>query len=469
MAKTKYSIGGSNRLKLGTNALIYSVVVLAILIVVQLIAYRHNKRFDLTESKIHSLSPQSVKVLQHIKDDVTIKAFMREGPEKEKVAELLDLYAYHSKKVHPQIIDPDRHPGEAKKYDVRNYGTLVLLCGGRKEKILQTDEETVTNALVKVTQKEKKKIYFLVGHGEKDLKDSGKTGYSQVKKSLEEKNYEVKTLLLTRNAEVPKGANVLVIADPQVELLQHELDALKEYLKRGGHLLVMLNPYTSVGLVNFLKDYGFIIGNDIIVDKLSRVLGGGYLMPVVATYGSHPITRNFKMMTFYPTARSVQIMKGKDAEMNWNLTVLAKTAEASWGETDRKLLEEGKARFDKGKDLKGPVPLAAVCEVTPQGMVKLTGKLREKRRPRLVVVGDPDFAENGYFSLYGNGIFLLNIVNWLAEKDVLIAIPPKNKENQPLTLTRNQGLVSFWVNVVAIPLAVILIGIVVLVRRRFNG
>ncbi len=469
MAKAKRSSGGSNRLRLGTNALIYSVVVLAILVFVQLIAYRHDKRFDLTEAKIHSLSPQSVKVLKNIKNDVTIKAFMREGPEKEKVAELLDLYAYHSKKIHPEIVDPDRHPGEAKKYDVRNYGTLVFLCGDRKEKILQADEEAVTNALIKVTQKKKKKIYFLTGHGEKDLKVSGKTGYSQVKKSLEEKNYEVKTLLLTRNEGVPKDANVLVIADPQVELLQHELDALKEYLKRGGHLLVMINPYTSVGLVNFLKDYGFIVGNDIIVDKLSRILGGGYLMPVVTTYGSHPITRNFNMMTFYPTARSVQIMKGKNAEMNWNLTVLAKTAEASWAETDRKMLEAGKARFDKGKDLKGPVPLAAVCEVTPQGMVKLTGKLREKRRPRIVVVGDPDFVENGYFSLYGNGIFFLNMVNWLAEKDVLIAIPPKNKESQPLTLTRKQGLISFWVNVVAIPLAIIIIGIVVLVRRRFNG
>lgn len=469
MAKIDRSSGSSRRLRLGTNAFLYSIVVLAILVVIQLIAYRHTKRFDLTESKIHSLSPQTVKVLKNIKEDVTIKAFMREGQDKEKAAELLDLYAYHSKKIHPQIIDPDRHPGEAKQYDVKNYGTLVFLCGKRKEKILQSDEEAITNALIKVTQKKKKKIYFLTGHGEKDLKSAGKTGYSKVKKSLEEKNYEVKSLLLTRNEGVPKDADVLVIADPQVELLQHELTALKAYLKRGGHLLVMLNPYTSVGLVNFLKDYGFIVGNDMIVDKLSRILGGGYLMPVVASYGPHPITRNFNMMTFYPTARSVKVMKGRDAEMNWNLTVLAKTGEASWGETDRKLLEEGKAKFDKGQDLKGPVPLAAVCEVTPEGMVKLTGKLRKKRRPRLVVVGDPDFVENSYFGLYGNGIFFLNMVNWLAEKDVLIAIPPKNPENQPLTLTRNQGLFSFWINVVAIPLIIIIIGFVVFIRRRITG
>jgi ABC-type uncharacterized transport system involved in gliding motility auxiliary subunit len=469
MAKRDRSSGGSRRLRLGTNTLIYSVVVLAILVVIQLIAYRHNKRFDLTANKVHSLSPQSVKILKNIKKDVTIKAFMREGQDKEKVAELLDLYAYHSKRIHTQIIDPDRHPGEAKQYDVRNYGTLVFLCGDKKEKILQTNEEAITNALVKVTQKKKKKIYFLTGHGEKDLKDSGKTGYSQVKKSLEEKSYDVKTLLLSRNEGVPKDADVLVIADPQVELLQHELTALRNYLKRGGHLLVMINPYTSVGLVNFLKDFGFIVGDNMIVDKLSRILGGGYLMPVVASYGNHPITRNFNMMTFYPTARSVQVMKGKNAEMNWNLTVLAKTGEASWAETDRKLLEEGKAAFDKGQDFKGPVPLAAVCEVTPQGMAKLTGKLREKRRPRIVVVGDPDFVENGYFGLYGNGILFLNMANWLAEKDVLIAIPPKNPETQPLTLTRNQGLFSFWINVVGIPFIIIIIGVVVFIRRRVVG
>ena len=459
----------TKRLQIGANAFFYSLIVLAILIIIQLIVIRHTKRYDLTANKIHSLSPQSIKVLKNIREDVTIKAFMREGNEKEKVAELLDLYAYHSKKIHPEIIDPDRHPGEAKQYHVKNYGTLVFLCGNRREKILQTSEEAITNALVKVTQKRKKVIYFLAGHGEKDIKDTGKTGYSQARKALEDKNYEVKTLLLSRNAGVPKDADVLVIAGPQVELLQHELKAIRDYLKRGGHLLVMINPYTAVSLVHLLKDFGLIVGNNMIVDKLSRVLGGSYLMPVVVSYGTHPITRNFNMMTFYPTARSVQVMQGKKAEMNFNLTVLAETGKASWGETNRKMLNEGKAQFDKGQDLPGPVPLAAVCEVTPEGMTKLVGKLREKNRPRIVVVGDPDFVTNSYFGLSGNGIFFTNIVNWLAEEGILIAIPPKNKETQPLTLTRNQGIFSFWINVVAIPLIVVIIGLVVFIRRRITG
>ncbi len=469
MASKKFKSESSRRLQFGANALIYSLVVLAILVVIQLIAYRHTKRFDLTENKIHSLSAQSVKVLKNLKKDVTIKAFMREGKDKEKVAELLDLYAYHSKKIHTEIIDPDRHPGVAKQYNVKNYGTLVFLCGDRKEKILQHTEEAITNAIVKVTQKHRKKIYFLTGHGEKGLKDTGKDGYSQVKKALQDKNYEVKPLLLTRNTGVPKDCDVLVIAGPQVELLKHELTSIQDYLKRGGHLLVMLNPYTAVGLVNMLKNYGFIVGDNMIVDKLSRVLGGSYLMPVVIKYGSHPITRNFNMMTFYPTARSVQVMKGKTAETNFSLTVLAETGKASWAETDRKMLEAGKAQFDKGKDLPGPVPLAAVCTVTPEGMAQLTGKLREKKRPRIVVVGDPDFVTNSYFALSGNGIFFTNIVNWLAEEGVLIAIPPKNTESQPLTLTRHQGLFSFWVNVVAIPLIIIIIGFVVYIRRRITG
>ncbi len=466
MSKSEFESGSAKRLRLGANTFIYSIVVLSILVFIQLIAYRHTRRFDLTANKIHSLSPQSIKVLKNIRKDVTIKAFMREGREKEKLAELLDLYAYHSKKIHPEIIDPDRHPGEAKQYNVTNYGTLVFLCGDKREKILQSTEEAITNAIVKVTQKNKKIIYFLTGDGEKDINNSGKNGYSQAKKALEDKNYEVKTILLSRSKEVPKNAAVLIIADPQAELLQHELTAIRSYLKRGGHLLVMINPYTAVGLVNLLKDYGLIIGNDMIVDKLSRVLGGGYLMPVVIKYGDHPITRNFNMMTFYPTARSVQVMKGKKAETDFKLTILAKTSKESWAETNRKMLESGKAQFDKGRDLPGPVPLAAVCEVTPEGMTKLTGKSREKRRPKIVVVGDPDFVTNSYFGLSGNGIFFTNIVNWLAEEGILIAIPPKNTENQPLTLTRNQGLFSFWVNVVGIPLVIIIIGVVVFIRRR---
>ena len=467
MAKTNHSSQNARKLRSGANAFIYSIVVLAILVFIQLIVTRHTKRFDLTENKLHSLSPQSIKVLKNIREDVNIKAFMKGGKDKKTVAELLDLYAYHSKKIHPEMIDPDRHPGLAKQYDVRNYGTLVFLSGKRKEKILQSDENAITNALIKVTQKKKKTIYFLTGHGEKGLKDSGKTGYATVKKSLEDKNYVVKTLLLSRNEGVSKDCNVLVIADPQVELLQHELTALKVYLKRGGHLFVLVNPFTStVGLTNLLKDVGIVVGNNIIVDKLSRIIGGGYLMPVATKYGSHPITAHFTTATFYPTARSISIMKGKDVRTNWNLTILAQTGKESWAETNRKLLEAGKATFDKGKDIKGPVSMAAVSEATPQGMIKLTGKLRKKGRPRIIVVGDPDFAENSYFGLSGNGILFLNMINWLAEKDSLIAIPPKNPENQPITLTRQKSLWAFWINVVVIPLIIILIGIGVFIRRR---
>ena len=61
---------------------------------------------------------------------------------------------------------------------------------------------------------------------------------------------------------------------------------------------MFLNPFQSPKLCTFLKDYGFVTADDIVVDRMSRVLGGDYLMPVITTYMQFPITKNFTWLRF---------------------------------------------------------------------------------------------------------------------------------------------------------------------------
>ena len=251
---------------------------------------------------------------------------------------------------------------------------------------------------------------------------------------------------------------MLIVSGPKKDLLPDELTRLANYVNRGGSVLFMLDPGPSEGTAEFLKGYGFSVGNDIIIDKMSQVFGANYLVPVVTQYEKdHPVTAEFNIMTFFPLARSVDMEKDP-AKGNYPL---AMTGEASWAETDRKALEEGKAGYNEGKEKKGPLSIAAVATREVEGSDrKLFGKI--------VVVGDSDFVNNTHVNLAGNKDFFLNTVSWLTEEAELISVRKKDANMTPVILTASQGRFIFWIPVVVIPSIILVAGIAVLSRRRIN-
>ena len=431
---------------------LYLASFLGILIVLMLFAQQYHLRFDLTTNKRYSLSPQTIKVLNKLKKSVKVIGFFTTGAEKNKAKDLLEQYTYHSKKIDYIFIDPERHPLEAKKYNIHRYNTLVVQSDQKREQIYEISEEKLTNAIVKVTRKGKKTIYFLKGHGEHDIKDVEKNGYSKLKDTLEEKGYEVKSLLLVKQPKIPEGTALLVIAGPQKALLPAEVEAIKAYLNKGGSGLFLLEPETAPQLAKLLKEKGIVLDNDIIVDKMSRLFGGDYLIPVVVKYNqSHSVTKGFNLACFFPLARSVNIekrpSKGEKTE------ILAWTSENSWGEKDLSDLKAGKAIYDK-KDIVGPIPVAAASFS------------EEKNGFKLIVVGDSDFIGNTYLQVSGNKDLALNMINWLTEEQDLITIPSKKTSSKPLVLSSNQAKVLFWLPVVGLPLLILLSGISIYLRRR---
>jgi ABC-type uncharacterized transport system involved in gliding motility auxiliary subunit len=463
---------GKRATRYGANVTLMIFIVLGIISVVEAISAKHNYRWDFTTAKLNSLSDQTVKILKSLDRDVQAIAFYRKGDER-GISDVLDRYAYHSPHFKYEIVDPDRNPGKAKAYEIRDYGTIVLESGDKREKITDSSEQAITNAILKVIREGKKVVYFLTGHDEGNLNESGARGYSQVKKAITDRNYEVKELLLLREEKIPDDASLLIINGPKKDLLPKELDNLEEYIKRGGKLLVLIDPENAPGLVNFLTKYGFKIGNDVIVDRLSRVFGAEPTVPVVVEYEPHEITRDFHIACFFPWARSVgvleQLPEGVTAQS------LAKTSPESWGETDIARLKQGIASFDKDKDLKGPVSVAALATVEIKEEPKKEGESKteeqkdqesKKTKARIVVFGDSDFVSDSGFNLQGNGDLFMNTVSWLLEEENLIAIRPKQPQSQPILLNAVQGRVMFWVPVVLLPLAVLVTGIVVYVERR---
>lgn len=465
----------------GASALILILLVLGILVFVEAISARHSARLDLTASKRFTLSEQTSRILKNLEKPVRVTAFYQEGsPQAEEAKELLDQYAYASRKFSFTFVDPDRFPGKARRYKITAYGTLMLETDTREEKITQATEQELTNALLRVMRKAEKVIYFINGHDEKSTEDYDKDGYSGVKKAIEDQNYVVRDLLLMRTEEVPADASVLIIAGPKKAFFPEEISTLKRFIDQGGHLLILIDPETDTGLGVFLKSYGIEVGQDIIVDKLSRLFGADYLTPIVSQYADyHPITENFKTASFFPLARSIRL--AKDVPQHVQNTELAETGPNSWAETDLVMLKKGKASFDSQKDTMGPIPVAMVStiqhetedvkdvqtEKTPEDKAEESDDQKDIPRPaRIVVFGDSDFAGNAYVNLSGNRDLFMNAVSWLAEEEDLIAIRPKERASQPVILSYTQTRVIFWASVVLLPGGVLIIGVVVLRQRR---
>jgi ABC-type uncharacterized transport system involved in gliding motility auxiliary subunit len=467
------SILGRRGTRYGASAALLIVIALGVTVLANAVSLRYNARWDLTENKRHSLSPQTVKLLKALKSPVEVIGFFRsDTPGKRTAEDLLKQYAQASNgKFTYRVEDPDRSPGLARRYGVETYGTLVMQSGEKSEKVLDAEEERLTNALVKVTRPGNPIVYFVKGHGERDISSSERTGMSQAKEQLEKANYTVKDLELARTGKVPPDAAVVIVPGPRTDLLPPELTAIDDYLAQGGHVLLMADPLQADGLAKYVAKYGVTLGQDLVVEPspIGRLLGVGPEVPLVMQYEQHPITKDMaKVMTGFPLTRSVSPAKTPPKGMT--VTPLAKTSADSWGETNLEGLRRGQAASRDDKDTPGPVPvlLAVTIEPTPAPKVAGQAEADDSKKPkgRLVVLGTSTFASNQALGFQGNRDLFLNIVAWLAGQEDEIAVRPKDPRQNPIFATEAQKNAILWLSIVVLPGAVMVCGIALVVRRR---
>jgi ABC-type uncharacterized transport system involved in gliding motility auxiliary subunit len=469
---------GRRSTKYASNYVVSVVLVFGVVSGLNYVGQRHVKRFDLTGIGRYTLAPQTTQVLGKLNKELDVKVFFP-GGEYPPLRELLNSYKAISQQVRVEFIDPDRRPELAKSYEVTvygtssnpftgsqtKYGTVILIYEGRKEKVEKRSEEVreedLTNAIIKVQRTEAKKVYFVQGHGEKDPSDNERGGYSSAKKALEDQGFKVETVNLTNDAKVPPDAKVVVLAGPTQEPFAQELKFMNDFLNSGGGLLVMVDPAPAPSLAAFLKDWGITVDNDVVLDAsgAGRLMGAGPEIPLVLRYETHKITDRFRVMTFFPMARSVQ--PSKESVAGVTVESLFKSNPNSWGETDEAEMKTGRVSFTEGKDLQGPLSLA----VAASKEVKPASDKGPAQKARLVVVGDSDFAVNSYFA-QGNGNLFLNMVSWLSQDEDLISIRPKDPVDRRIILSQSQQSMLRLVTVFLLPGIVLVAGIVVWNRRR---
>jgi ABC-type uncharacterized transport system involved in gliding motility auxiliary subunit len=442
----------------GGNMIIVILLLIAIVGMANFFLARHTWRVDSTEGGTFSLSDQTVKVLRGLNQDVNVIAFFKDV-NKGGIEDRLKEYAHYSKFFKWEIVDPDEKPALAKIHKVKSYGSLVVITATRQEQIADGSEQNLTNAIIKVTRGEVKKVAFVTGHGEASINSQDRDGYQRAKNAIEEQNYAVEELRLAELDSISDDVSVLVVAGPKNAFFEHELELITGYLNQGGSALFLLDGRYGISLHDYMLQWQVDVGENLVIDAsgFGRLFGQSPDVPLVSSYGDHPIVKEMgSVMTFFPVARSVTPLEAQD-DSKISTVPLTSTGKQSFAVANvEEVYGTGKVTFNEATDLKGPVTLACAT----------TKNLDNGRTARIVTVGDSDFASNAYFANQANGDLFMNMISWLLADEDLISIRPKEPGLRLVNLTPAQLKTVFWLTVIILPLISFGIGVMVFVRRK---
>ncbi len=448
---------------------------------------RYPFRFDLTEAGLHSLSEQTVTMLERLEKPVHITFF--HDPLMRETVERYELMAAHSARVTVEFHDPTLNPAQARLLGVQFAGTAVMQSEDRKLQVHGSSETDIANGILRVSQGAKQQVCFLEGHGEADpfsmeshdyLEGTAghdhshglgvqyvlheRHGLAKARHSLEALNYRVeKRALVQRHLDL-STCSLLIVAGPKTALLPTEVEAIRAYLTAGGNAFFMLEPFVSTGLEPVIRDYGIMLDNTIVIDPASHYWSD-ISAPAVTTYNRHQVTRDLPL-TFYPGARSLSPTRQRATGVA--VTPIVSAFKNSYGETDH-----NRAEYDPGEDQPGPNTLMVVANRRP---VKTSPKAESDTasptnepvpaRSRIAVVGDADFATNSFFHFLGNGNLFLNTVNYLVAQENLIGLEPRTHDLPRLSMTNRQVKSTFVLSVFVMPAVLAVVGIAVWWRQR---
>jgi ABC-type uncharacterized transport system involved in gliding motility auxiliary subunit len=441
------------------QAAVYTLIIIAILGVLNFLAQRYNKSFDSTANKKYTLSDQTAKVIKGIPGDLTITYWDR-STAFDNAKDLFDRYKLISPKVTVEYQDVDKKRTEAIAAGVKTVPTILVKVGNKTETAKSLTEEEVTGAMVRALKGGDRTVCFTSGFGEASTTDTtGAEGFGNAKDLTEKNNYKTKVVPLIPKPEIPADCTILVVAGPKRNYLQPAVDAIKAYVENGGRALILLDPPLKFSseidenpaLVAVLDSWGVKMDNDLVLDLsgVGQLFNLGPQFPIVTKYEDHAIVREMKdLPTGFPIARSMQVTKGDKTMVS-----------ALFSTTDDAVATE---------DLKNPqVNLKAAkpgARILAAAGTYTTGK--ENGNGRFVVVGTSRWIGNGFLAFNGNRDLYMNMLNWLSSDEDLISIRPKDPEDRRLNMNSRQANMLFYESVVLIPLAIIIAGMAVWWKRR---
>jgi len=353
--------------KIALNAAIYIITFIAILIGINILANIYHKRFDLTENKIYSLSPASIKIVSKLEDNLLVKCFFSEDlPEqyemnKRYLKDLLEEYRNYSHgKLKFQFIDPDKEVEWKSKlpalgipriqvsvvsqdrFEVKNvYMGVIFYYQDKKEviPILKTTkglEYQISSIIKKLTAKKIKTVGFLAMGGESIPEEGARRIANELRKYL-----NVVTVRLVKYLPM-ENVDLLVIVGPRMKYSEWTKYQIDQFIMKGKPVIFLIDKIlvdyqlfnyvkNSLNINDLLKKYGVEVTDNIIADLLNQKIAiqkavGNFIIQNTVNYPFYPvftdINKKYPFLAnfdglYFPIITQIKILDNHTANIDW--------------------------------------------------------------------------------------------------------------------------------------------------------
>lgn len=432
----------------GVNTVVMTAAFIGLVVLANYVAFENHFRADTTATNQFSLANRSkdlldsldrpINVIAYYPDEIpSIDMLTRRG----KVDTMLSEFSNRSGNFSYQFIDPQKEADLARSQGITSYETLSVSAVGTDiiDLVQPTDgaysrlEQDLYTALLVATETEQKKVYFLAGHGERDINRAGDDGYQQIRDGLEVDNYAVEALFWSPQDEdvrIPDDAALLVIAGPTGELPTAHADALNFYMagkqpdgtprREGARLIFLAEPDTHDSFRAFLALWGVVVTDSYIRDpegsqpNAPRTLRVGIYNPqappeIVAPRGQQ------LQVSFMPGAAALEpVIEESGARLP--VPIAATTSSA-------RLINDIERTDPIDSDPQGIYFPALYLDIAgPVGASAPTQRPPDNEIAEMAVFGDSDFIANRNVQRGSSAALFLNSANYLMGDFSLVSI-----------------------------------------------
>ncbi len=425
-----------------------------ILAFVNFLGARHPWQMDVTEGKFNSLTEKTEKVLSRFKGELEFLVFLPKQ-QRETVRNFLELYTLTKRDVKITYVDPTLRPELVQRYQVAQYGTLILKWQKRTVQTLRLDELGIINALLRLSRERPLKIGWVTGHQELNGFKEDLLGGRRFFQLLEEAAYEVKPLsLLTDSWE---EFEALLVLGPGLDLLPAEVNVLKAFMHQKRRLFVALGP--SLGKKNqqkalrsLLAEWGILFRDNLIVDRQSVQKSVDSTVLILEDFGAqHTISKNLQGEVLFPLSSSLEKnleLEKKQRFFRVDPLLSSHGFPDSWAEANWSDILQGESRFEVGQDLKGPLAVAMASQEV---------QFETSDKPaRLVGWGTALPLNNAHILQGVNAPFILNALSWLMGEEDLVSLERPSTSAQQVAINDISLRVLLFISLLLVPLILLL-------------
>jgi len=412
--------------------------------------------FDLTPEKIYSLSLKAKEALRTVNEDLKITVFVKREGEQGKIRSLLELYTRENHHVKYDLVNLDRNPGQAKKYDVHSYYTTVLEYKGKIVKTGYPWETNISPALARLLDIWESLLYFSAGSEENNFfeETGSEHGFDFARLRLEREGYGLRPFLLKEAASIPEDLRVLIISGPRKDFTEDALNTLRQLIDLGRTIILLLDPVPLPNLEKFLEGYGITLPRRVVADNQGHAQGWDEWTVIVPFINKqHPMASGLTLPAVFPLCRPVNLTVPEDKRS----TPLLGTSDTSWAVTEDAKPGDKISSFNSGvdsSDMKGPITVGVVREiVSPQDKIS-----------KIAVLGNSKFVDNSYIKLLGNGDLFLNTIQWAIDEST-ISLREKGFYGRAFNLSAGQFR-NLQLLCIFLPIMTLLLGCIIALLKR---